>query len=139
IFQSEQRLRAQILLPAGSDKSGRFETIVDDLAPGDYQLHVTTGGKATPAAAKVTIRENFAQELANISPDEARLKRIAGASGGEMLGLDEINQLPSKLRQSRERQTQFVEYRLWDSPYLFALIAGCLGCEWALRKRLGLA
>jgi hypothetical protein len=89
-------------------------------------------------ALKVKIHDTFAAELANIAGDEACLRRIATASGGEMLRLEHIDELPAKLRAAREKETQFVEYPLWSSPYLFALFLGCLGTEWALRKRFDL-
>ena len=119
-------------------EAGRFETIVDDLPEGEYRFGLAVNGASTASALAVMIHDDSAAEMANVSGDEARLRRIASASGGEMLRLEDIDQLPSKLRKARERQTQFVEYRLWDSPYLFGLVLGCLGTEWALRKRLGL-
>ena len=39
----------------------------------------------------------------------------------------------------REKNARPIEYSLWDSPYLFCFVLGCLGTEWALRKRFGLA
>jgi hypothetical protein len=43
-----------------------------------------------------------------------------------------------KLAELRERQTQWVEYPLWDSPYLFLFVLSGLSLEWALRKQAGL-
>jgi hypothetical protein len=130
-------LRSQVLLPAGAT-GGRFETVVDDLPDGDYRFQLALNGVDTQASLTVRIRDTFASEMANISGDEARLRRIAAASGGQLLHLDEVDKLPEKLQQAREGQAQFVEYPLWDSPYLFAIVMGCLCAEWAIRKRLGL-
>jgi hypothetical protein len=138
-------LRRQTLVPAGAPESGRYETIVDDLPPGEYELRLSLGGvyggggARADAPLKVTIRETFAAEMSNIAGDDARLRRIASGSGGEFVRLENVSELPGKLRANREKQPQFVEYRLWDSPYLYALVLGCLGAEWALRKRLGIA
>jgi len=135
-------VRTQALRPVGAPESGRFETIVEDLPPGEYELRLGPARIApatTERSVKITIRQSFAAELANIAGDEARLRRIAASSGGEFVRLENISELPAKLRANREKQPQFVEYRLWDSPYLYALVLGCLGTEWALRKRLGMA
>jgi hypothetical protein len=133
-------VRSQVLLAAGSPDDGRFETIVDDLPAGEYVLALCSDPSTAPTAKlKIAIRESFALEMSNVAGDEARLRRIAAGSGGEFLRLENVAELPAKIRASREKQPQFVEYRLWDSPYLFALVLGCLGSEWALRKRLGMA
>ena len=85
------------------------------------------------------LAESAEAELANLSPDEGRLRRIATASGGELMRLENVQDLPARFRANRDRQPAFVELPLWDSPYLFGFVLGCLGLEWGLRKRLGLA
>jgi len=77
-------------------------------------------------------------ELANVAGDEQRLRRIANASGGEMLRIDEVADLPARIRSMGEKLPGFFEYPIWDSGYLFSFVIGCFGVEWALRKRLGL-
>jgi hypothetical protein len=139
ILKNGINARTQVLLPAGAVEAGRFESIVDDLPEGEYEFRLSVNNAPTSKALKILIKDTFAAEMSNIAGDEARLRRIATASGGEMLRLEQIDELPAKIRAAREKQTQFVEYPLWDSPYLFALVLGCLGTEWALRKHLGLA
>ena len=56
-----------------------------------------------------------------------------------MIRIDEIDSLPDRIREAGEKVPTLFEYRIWDSAYLFALVVGCLGVEWALRKRAGLA
>jgi hypothetical protein len=109
--------------PDAPDLQSRFWLSLIHLAANDPAEELTTHQDA---------------ELADVSGDEAHLRRLATAGGGEMLKLTEIDELPQKIRAARERQPQFTEYRLWDSPYLFALVLGCLGLEWSLRKGAGL-
>jgi hypothetical protein len=67
------------------------------------------------------------------------LRRIARASGGYPLSIDQIAQLPRLLKNLREGESQFVQKPLYDSPLLFIFILSCLAGEWALRTRAGLA
>ena len=53
--------------------------------------------------------------------------------------MDQLAHLPEKLQQTKYDKPQLAEMSLWDSPYLFVFVLACLGAEWALRKRLGLA
>jgi hypothetical protein len=77
--------------------------------------------------------------MADVSGDEALLRNIAAASGGEFLTLDQVGRLPERLNRLADTQSRFAELTLWDSPLLFVFVVGCLGAEWALRKRFGLA
>jgi hypothetical protein len=64
---------------------------------------------------------------------------MAESSGGELLSLDQLPRLGRLLAENRERQAQFIEYPIWDSPYLFVFVLACLSAEWSLRKKFGLA
>ena len=69
---------------------------------------------------------SYESELADVSPDHALLRRLADASGGEFFTLDRADRLADRLRLASERRPRFVEQRLWDSPFLFVFVAGCL-------------
>ena len=77
-------------------------------------------------------------ELADISGDEGHLRRVAAAGNGQLVPVEDVRALPELIAAARQRQPQFTEYTLWDTPYSFAFIVGCLGLEWSLRKRMGL-
>jgi hypothetical protein len=76
-------------------------------------------------------------EMANVAGDEGRLRRISSATGGEMLAIDDIADLPGKIHDSGDKLPDFFEYPIWDSGYLFWFVVGCFGVEWAMRKRAG--
>jgi hypothetical protein len=78
-------------------------------------------------------------EMADVSGDPDLLRRIAEASGGQMLTLDRLAELPGLLAATGTDRTRYAEWAIWDSPLLFLFVVACLGAEWALRKRLGLA
>ena len=77
--------------------------------------------------------------MGDLSGDRQKLQRLAQSSGGEMLSLEQLADLPDKLLGAGDHGAWPIEYRLWDSAYLFLFVLGCLGAEWALRKRFGLA
>jgi hypothetical protein len=75
-------------------------------------------------------------ELADLSPQTSLLSRLAAE---RVYSLAESPEIWGKIRQYEKVHPQVTEYALWRSPWLFALILGCFGTEWALRKRFGLA
>src|SRR5206468_2384402 len=89
-------------------------------------------------SADAQITQESLAELANVAGEESRLRRIASATGGDLLPLEDVASLPDKIRQAGEKLPGIFEYPIWDSGYLFVLVIGCLGLEWALRKRAGL-
>jgi hypothetical protein len=74
-----------------------------------------------------------------LSGDDVRLATLVAGTGGDVVRLEDAGQLPQRIRDVREKNARPIEYSLWDSPYLFCFVLGCLGTEWALRKRFGLA
>ncbi len=119
--------------------AGQYEATLQNLPRGQYTLRLTAGRDEDSVALPLQVAETDEAELADLSPDERVMKRAAESSGGELLRLDQANTLPQKLAAAREAQSPFIEYPLWDSPYLFVFLLGVLGAEWSLRKRLGLA
>ena len=77
-------------------------------------------------------------EMADLSVEDDVLRRLARASGGEFFRLDQLDALVQKLTDVRTDPSSLVERSLWDSPYLYGLVVGCLAIEWATRKRMGL-
>lgn len=120
--------------------AGRYERTLPALPEGDYTLELVDPARPQQVTLwlPLQVAQTVAPELAELSPDEALLRRLAEASGGRVLGLDEVGQLPALIDGVLARRPQTVQETLWDSPYLFALVLGCLSLEWALRKRLGL-
>ncbi len=136
VMRDGKTVREVSLKTSGS--TGQYEGILSDLRPGEYQLRL---GSSDEDAVELPLRiaETNQTELANLTADERLLRRVAESSGGAFLRLDEVNALPQKLAAARDAQNPYIEYPLWDSPYLFLFVIGALGTEWAMRKQLGLA
>jgi hypothetical protein len=141
---SNERVRdvTMNLLAAGS---GRYQATVGELDAGDYVLRVDAPQDASteippdPVELAIRVAPRYEPELADVSGDDALLRRVANASGGQFLTLEQLATVPARLDAIRQRQGRLAEYPLWDSPYLFVFVLGCLSMEWALRKRFGLA
>ncbi|HZK82132.1 MAG TPA: hypothetical protein VFC46_13715, partial [Humisphaera sp.] len=131
----------QPLTPIGSPGGVRYGATLT-LSAGDYELRWTVlDAKKKSRVVKIPIHvaATSEAELANLSGDRVMLRKLAEASGGEFLTLDQVDRLPERLSAAGDTRSRYAELPLWDSPYLFVVVIGCFGVEWALRKRLGLA
>jgi uncharacterized membrane protein len=82
-------------------------------------------------------------EFNNAGLNENLLRQMAEASGGKYFSETDTKELASemkKLVQTRERAGSYVERKdLWDAPVFFIILVLCLGAEWSIRRRAGLA
>ena len=67
------------------------------------------------------------------------LERIADETGGRYYTPETASTLPEDLRYLGGGVTVTEERDLWDMPFLFLLLAGLMGSEWACRRKRGLA
>lgn len=131
------------LMPVGGMGSGRYAGDLRDLPPGEYVLQVR-GVAADNAAVRVQVPlqivVNTESEMRDLSGDPGFLrKKLSQPSGGEYLALEQVRELPERINAIRNTSQQFSRKPLWNSPLLYTFVLACLGAEWALRKRLGLA
>jgi hypothetical protein len=118
--------------------TGRFTCDLPPLAAGHYDIRLIDGQTPTPLLASLDVAPDYEAEMADVSGDEGNLRRLAEASGGAFLPLDQVGSLPQRLSEAREQHPRMMSYSLWDSPYLFLFVLSCLTAEWALRKQFGL-
>ena len=134
-----------VALNALADRSGRYEGSISGLPTGEYELRLDPPEDPTaelppdPVRLALRVATSYEAEMADVSADPRLLRRVADATGGQFLPLDQLNTLPMRLSEIRQRQSRLVEYPLWDSPYLFAFVVACLSAEWSLRKKFALA
>ena len=129
------------LTPAGPRGGGRYRAAVGGLNEGDHFVRLVGPATATgdPLEIPVHVAESAEAEMADVSGNPDLLRRIAEASGGQMLTLDRLGELPDLLAATGTDRNRYAEWAIWDSPLLFLFVVACLGAEWALRKRFGLA
>lgn len=162
------RLRARLSLPAGdlpgqleltvtkdgrlvkavplqqgaAQGGGRYAGTLGGLGEGTYELRLRTpldGTEGIDPVLPLMVQRSAEAELANIAGDRDFLQRLADATGGRCLNLEQVGQLPQLLSESRERRPRTLELPLWQSAYLFLFVLGCWTIEWSMRKRFGLA
>jgi hypothetical protein len=138
VVKDGKNIQTQTLSVIGSAGSGRFDAIVSDLPEGDYTLKLDTHNDIS-VELPLHVSASLEDEMTDLSGDEKFLRRLAESSGGDVVPMDQLAHLPEKLKGRHSDQAQLAEASLWDSPYLFGFVLACLGAEWALRKRLGLA
>lgn len=142
ILRQDQIIRSE---PLGALETmpGRFSAVVPGLQAGHYRLELVLEGHPTDESAEpgidLHVEPDVHGELVDVSGDAAFLRQLTDATGGQLLGLDRIDTLPDKITEIRRRRPATVEYALWSSPWVYLFVVGCLGAEWGLRKRLGLA
>jgi hypothetical protein len=139
ITRDGQDLRTVALSRAGGNDANRFETTLSDLPVGHYDLHLRVGDQETNLTLPLSVADESSPEMRILSGDDVRLASLVAGTGGDVVRLEDAGQLPQRIRDVREKNARPIEYSLWDSPYLFCFVLGCLGTEWALRKRFGLA
>jgi uncharacterized membrane protein len=66
------------------------------------------------------------------------LRRIAEETGGRFYTLADIGRLPEEVRYSGSGITRVESYDLWDMPFIFLMLVGLVGGEWAFRRFRGL-
>lgn len=79
-------------------------------------------------------------ELKDISPRNATLRHLARASGGQYHELPVSEEALSELAVNPPKVTRIRQRKLvtvWDSAWLFLVLATLLGGEWLLRRRWG--
>ena len=124
--QGDGRLRAALAdLPAG--RFGVRLAPIQPIANLDLPL------------VPLSVEPSTEAEMRNLSADTDRLRRMAESTGGRLLRLDQMAAVPGLLAAAADDRPRVVEWSLWDSPWLFGFVVACLGAEWALRKRAGLA
>jgi uncharacterized membrane protein len=78
------------------------------------------------------------REFADPRRNDAFLRRLARASGGEYLAAGEAGRLPSLLLSSAPHALEPERRDLWHEPWMFVLVVALLSAEWFLRRRWGL-
>ena len=121
-------------------ESGSYVATLDDLPPGRYQVSARAhrAGQPLGQASSQFAIDRWSLEQARTDPDSATLAAMATASGGELVrtGGQGLALQSFATRPLVRPRTESV--RLWESPWLFALVVGVLSVEWAWRRRRGL-
>ena len=82
--------------------------------------------------------DRWTLEALRAQPDSAAMAAIAAARGGRAGRAADVATWARTLDPRALVRHQRVTSRLWESPWLFALVVGMLSAEWTWRRRRGL-
>jgi uncharacterized membrane protein len=108
--------------------------------PGVYRLTADARHATGPigSAATAALVGGADLEMADPRLNLQVLQRLAGASGGRVIGEGDVQGLSDALRAGVPAAALAVRRDLWHNGWSFAAIALLLGAEWILRRRWGL-
>ena len=117
------------------------------LAPGTYTVRLTgdmaggllaADGKNTLSTRIRVVGMRTPVELAETTLDRPLLDELARASGGMVVGPDEIATLLPMFAKTKAAREEIRETPLWDNAIVFAVLAILLAAEWWTRRGHGL-
>jgi uncharacterized membrane protein len=147
---SDATVSATITGPGGSSQpialrrdpevAGRFAGQVTPEVPGLYRVQgeARRGSRSLGPIDAWFHVGGADREFADPRLNEAFLRRLAHASGGEYVPASDAGRLASLLRSAAPRALEPERRDLWHEPWTFALVVALLSAEWILRRRWGL-
>ncbi|MGE3273823.1 MAG: hypothetical protein AB7O67_01840 [Vicinamibacterales bacterium] len=144
-------VRLQVEAPGGerrtvtaaltSPSEGRYTAAVRFEEAGVYRLtaDVLAEGSALGSASRAALVGGADLEMAEPRLNDAVLTRIASASGGTYLPLDEVDRLPGLLEQADATEPPMVMRDVWNNGWALLAVLALLAGEWILRRQVGLA
>jgi uncharacterized membrane protein len=124
----------EIDLDAVSGSPGHFRGVVENLAPGDYELSpVDDPGGDIAAARRFTVTPPVA-ETARREADPATLRSLVSAPE-HFVSLGQLDRLADVIPPGKLTAVRETAHELWDTKFALLAIVALLGVEWAMRKK----
>lgn len=122
------------------EEPGVYERKLELPLVGRYELEAVAALRGDEAGRDKTVLQirPATEELRKLGQDEEALRKLAEASGGEYLPLEEAGHLGELLRKDTHVIPRHRDWDLWDNGWFFAAIILFLCGEWFFRKRAGL-
>jgi hypothetical protein len=139
---------AEIELEADAKTPGRYLGRFRALGAGTYQL--TVAGDPIDRLlseeewreqilANVVVEPDASAEMENTRCDLPLLEQIAESTGGRLIPPTAAREIAGLLDSSPRVTEEITRKPLWNHGIFLWLVAGCLACEWIIRKVIGLA
>jgi hypothetical protein len=113
---------------------------IDGLAAGRYQIDVRAeqAGRLLGRSGTEFAVDAWSLEASRSQPDSVTLAAVARAAGGRVTGAANVASWARGIETRSLARARTYSTRLWESPWVFAIVVGMLGFEWAWRRRRGL-
>lgn len=125
---------------SGADAAGRFVADYRPAASGVYRIsaEAKNGSVALGTATASMLVGGADLEMTDPRLNRQSLERTASASGGRVLGEEQLGTLGDMLKGLVPAAQLSVRRDLWHNAWSFAAILALLGAEWVLRRRWGM-
>jgi hypothetical protein len=120
--------------------AGSYVATLDDLPPGRYRVsaRAARSGRDLGRATSEFAVDRWSLEEAHTSPDSATLAAVARATGGRVSPAEGVARWARALLARDLALARSTSVRLWESPWIFAMVVGALSIEWLWRRKRGL-
>ncbi len=120
--------------------SGGYEAVLPSPPPGRWQVQVRASDKGRDAghARSEFAVDTWSLESLRSEPDSAALALVAEASGGRHAHARDAAGWARALETRELTRSRTSSTRLWESPWVFAVVIAMLAAEWIWRRRRGL-
>lgn len=124
-------------------EAGLFEAEFYSRETGAYRAvaKVSLAAEIAKLETKATgwVHDPLAAEFSSLKPGREWAERVAKESGGRVLSLADLPNLPEILKDIRVPVEETITTPFWHAPWVFAVVLGLLGAEWYLRRKGGMA
>ena len=123
-----------------SDGTAGFTAPLKPEQPGLYRVQgeARRGTRSLGAVDAWFLVGGADREFADPRLNEAFLRRLARASGGQYVAARDAQRVGPLLQSSAPRALAPEQRDIWHEPWTFALVVALLSVEWILRRRWGL-
>ena len=132
----DARPQSVTLRPA-EGRPGLYEGFFSPTRPGRFRVEANAGDRSLSNTTEFQASD-VDPELVDTDMQIDRLRRIAELSGGQCVGVQELNDLSSLINLEPYEETYTSEASLWDNAWIMLLLVALMGTEWIVRRRYDL-
>lgn len=133
---------AIVIRPEAASEPGSYSVAHSSPATGALvaEVRATGAGSLTTGTASVGwVQDNSDVEFSTAAPDRAAMEDLAKLTGGEVIRIEDLRDLPRKLKKYPNLVMESRVRPLWHTGWFFGFALLCLCCEWILKRRNGIA
>jgi hypothetical protein len=121
------------------DDPGLYRVVYRPEAEGEFMAELNDlVGERDPDTVRFTVYTD-AVETRFVASDRETLRYIAETTGGKLLGIDELGEIPGLVAEfERLTKADVNPVDVWDRWPVFAVLISLFGLEWFTRRRWGL-
>lgn len=133
---------AIIIRPEAAGEPGSYSVVHSSPASGALVAEVRATGAGSLALGTASVgwvQDNSDVEFCTAAPDRAAMENLAKLTGGEVIRIEDLPDLPRKLKKTPNLVMESRVRPLWHTSWFFGFALLCLCGEWLLKRRNGAA